>query len=107
MKSGILWFPIENDWMHVLTTPQYDGETTWVLKDPVIENSGPKIMVDPIPYDTSIHIYQSNKGAENAEVKNPARPGNMQEKVKKGQAPKEVDRVDPAHVLGQKATCSF
>ncbi|KKJ77347.1 hypothetical protein WH95_06430, partial [Kiloniella litopenaei] len=37
----------------------------------------------------------SDKGKE------PSRPGKMQKEVEKGQAPKDVDRVDPPHIDGQ------
>jgi peptidoglycan hydrolase-like protein with peptidoglycan-binding domain len=37
----------------------------------------------------------------------PASPGNLQKKVEKGQAPKEVDRVDKPHVPGQKPHAHF
>ena len=40
-------------------------------------------------------------------AKAPDRPGSMQREVEKGQAPKDVERVDPPHVEGQKPHVHF
>jgi RHS repeat-associated protein len=50
---------------------------------------------------------KTSEGAEKTEAKDPTSPGSMQKKVEKGQAPREVDRVDKPHVPGQKPHVHF
>ena len=49
----------------------------------------------------------NNNDDENKEAKKPDSAGKMQSEVEKGQAPREVDRVDKPHVEGQKPHAHF
>ena len=57
-------------------------------------------------FDVRIQKSSKNKGSTDSNKK-PTSRNQMQKQVEKGQAPKEVDRVDGAHTEGQQPHVHF
>jgi len=52
-------------------------------------------------YNKVVNLFEGKSKDQNSPAAKPSSPGKMQKEVEKGQAPKEVDRVDHPHIPGQ------